>query len=126
MQAMLIGGRAFFGRDLKTNFQCVGGGSKSDFDVGEEVISPYLWSRGISRLDAVAISHAHSDHVGGMRSVIANFRPRELWYGLNSPTPEFQQVAEAARAYGLAFRPYTSGDAFTFGGVKIRVLNPQS
>jgi len=27
-------------------------------------ISPYLWSRGIARLDVVAISHAHSDHVG--------------------------------------------------------------
>jgi len=93
MQAMLIGGRAFFGRrDLKTNFQCVGGGSKSDFDVGEEVISPYLWSRGISRLGAVAISHAHSDHVGGMRSVIANFRPHELWYGLEFPTQEFAAV----------------------------------
>ena len=61
----------------------------SDFDVGEEVVSPYLWSRGFRRLDAVAISHPYSDHVGGMRSIIANFRPRELWYGLESPTPEF-------------------------------------
>jgi competence protein ComEC len=103
----------------------VGGGSKSDFDVGEEVVSPYLWSRGISRLDAIAISHAHSDHVGGMRSVIVNFRPREFWYGLDSPTPEFQQVAQAARAYGLEFRPHTAGDAFAFGWAQIRVLNPQ-
>ncbi len=42
------------------------GNSHSDFDVGEEVVSPYLWSRGIERLDVVAISHAHSDHMGGM------------------------------------------------------------
>jgi len=72
----------------------------------------------------VAISHPHSDHVGGMRSVIANFRPKELWYGLDSPSPEFSQVADVARSFGLALRPDSAGDAFEFGGVKMRVLNP--
>ncbi|MGA8764751.1 MAG: ComEC/Rec2 family competence protein, partial [Candidatus Sulfotelmatobacter sp.] len=32
------------------------GGGASQLDFGEDVVSPYLWSRGISRLDAVAIS----------------------------------------------------------------------
>lgn len=103
----------------------VGGGSHSDFDVGEEVVSPYLWSRGLRRLDAVAISHPHSDHIGGMRSVIANFRPKELWYGLDSPTPEFAELAAAARSFGLVFKPHNAGDEFEFGGVRLRVLNPQ-
>ncbi len=113
------------GKTLLLDSGGVGGGSRSDFDVGEEVVSPYLWSRGIRRLDAVAISHPHSDHVGGMRAVIANFRPKEIWYGLESPTPEFAEVMAAAREFGLSAQPHKAGDEFTFGGVQVRVLNPQ-
>jgi competence protein ComEC len=43
-----------------------GGGPRQvaqDFDIGEEVVSPVLWSRGIRHLDVVALSHAHSDHM---------------------------------------------------------------
>src|SRR5438552_15434217 len=43
----------------------------SELDIGEDVVSPYLWSRGFRQLDAVAITHAHSDHVGGMAAVVA-------------------------------------------------------
>ena len=101
------------------------GTAHSDFDVGEEVVSPYLWSRGIRRLDAIALSHAHSDHMGGMRSVIANFQPHELWYGVESPDHGFQDVEQTAREFHLKLTPHAAGDAFDFGGLHIRVLNPQ-
>jgi competence protein ComEC len=47
----------------------------SDFDIGEDVVSPYLWSRGIHRLDAVAITHAHSDHMGEWQPYWQTFIP---------------------------------------------------
>jgi competence protein ComEC len=113
------------GKSLLLDSGGLGATSRSDFDIGEEVVSPYLWSRGISHLDAVAVSHAHSDHMSGMNALIANFRPRELWFGLQSRTHDFQKLAATAQAYHVALRPRTAGEEFAFGGVQIRVLNPQ-
>ena len=113
------------GKTLLLDAGGIPGNARSDFDVGEEVVSPYLWSRGIRRLDAVAISHAHSDHMGGMRSIIANFQPRELWYGVESPSTEFARVKETAQAFHVKTEPLTAGSSFGFGGVRVRVLNPQ-
>jgi competence protein ComEC len=97
---------------------------RSGFDYGEDVVSPYLWRRGIARLDAVAISHAHSDHIGGLPSVLANFRPTELWLGPNPRTPALQRLLEIARQQNTAVVKRGGEDEFQFGGVQVRVLSP--
>jgi competence protein ComEC len=36
------------------------GGHRSGIDIGEQVVLPYLWSRGVKHLDVVALTHAQS------------------------------------------------------------------
>ncbi len=98
--------------------------STGNFDMGEDVVSPYLWSRNMRRLDAVALTHAHSDHMGGMPAVLRNFRPRELWIGKNPDTPEYHALLAEAEELGIAVRQFAAGDALTFGGAEVRVLAP--
>lgn len=95
-----------------------------NFEIGEDVVSPVLWDRGIRRLDAVALTHAHSDHMGGMFAVLRNFHPRELWIGNNPPSREYLALLAEATQLGITIRSFHAEDTFTYGGMDVRVLAP--
>ncbi len=96
----------------------------SDFDLGEQVVSSYLWNRGIDHLDVVAITHPHADHLGGMPAVIANFHPRELWLSIDRPVGQLAPIVEQAGRAGMSVSVKKEGDEFDYGGAHFRVLAP--
>jgi competence protein ComEC len=96
----------------------------SDFDLGEQVVSSYLWNRGIDRVDVVAITHPHADHLGGMPAVIANFHPRELWISIDKPAGQLLPIVEQAQRAGMNVSVKKDGDQFDYGGAHFRMLAP--
>jgi len=96
----------------------------SDFDLGEQVVSSYLWNRGIDHLDIVAITHPHADHLGGMPAVIANFHPRELWLSIDRPVGALALIVAQAQSAGMKISVKKEGDQFDYGGVHFRMLAP--
>jgi competence protein ComEC len=60
-----------------------GGSSSGKFNVGESIIAPYLWYKGITHLNAVIITHPDSDHFNGIPFILRRFKPDTLWINGN-------------------------------------------
>jgi competence protein ComEC len=123
-RAMLIDAGGPTGAAANAENASDSGSEDSAFDVGEQVVSSYLWSRQIRRLDVVALTHAHSDHMGGMPAVLRNFRPRELWVAVDPNSAPYRALLEEAAARGIRVRHLRAGDRLPWDGVDISVLAP--
>ncbi|PYU25652.1 MAG: hypothetical protein DMG32_11770 [Acidobacteria bacterium] len=101
-------------------------GMRPGLDVGEDVVSPFLWSRGLKRIDTIVMTHAHEDHLGGMPAVLRNFRVGELWVGRDEDAAGYRHVLAEAKAKGVAVIHRLRGEHFDWAGVRVSVLWPDS
>jgi competence protein ComEC len=98
----------------------------SRFDVGEEVVSTYLWSRRFRRVDVLVLSHAHSDHMGGMPAVMRNFRPRELWVSIDPNSDAYRTLLAEAKDLGVMVRHFYAGERLSWRGTQVTILAPEA
>lgn len=114
---MLIDGGGFVGSEWV-------GGYRSGPDIGEEVVSPYLWSRGLKRIDVVALTHADHDHIDGLYAVLDNFSVGQLWVGRDQDKPAFARLIAEAHSLRIPVEHETAGAEFRRGSAAEEVLWP--
>jgi competence protein ComEC len=114
---LIDGGGAFGG---------FGGQATRGIDPGEEAVSPYLWSRGFQKLDVVALTHAHQDHIGGLSAILENFRVGQLWIGREVRSVAMAKLEQLARDKNIPIEHETRANRFAFDNVRGEVFWPAS
>ena len=99
-------------------------------DKGDEVLA-HLESLGITSLDLAIGTHAHSDHIGGMDTVLAAIPTAEFWMGampenLVPSTKTYTDVLEQLDIGRIPYREPKVGTIYDLGsGGILTVLGPQ-
>ena len=83
--------------DHKTILIDGGGPISNRFNIGENIIAPFLWKNRIRKIDQIIITHLHADHYNGLPFIITNFKPETLWLsGQSAPDPGFAEILTLA------------------------------
>ena len=91
---------------------------------GEEIISPYLWSRGIKRIDVVVLEEGSDENINAVNAVLHNFEVGELWRSPELSSPAEVALLNFARERHIRIREIAAGDGKGYGGTNIEVLWP--
>ncbi len=77
-----------------------GGGTRDGtFDTGARIVEPFLRARGIGRLEVVALSHPHPDHLNGLFRILQRFPVGAFWSsGDDGHNPEYRRLLAIASA----------------------------
>ncbi len=100
-----------------------GGPKKRSF--GRSTIASFLRHRGVDKIDVVAVSHPHSDHIGGLLPVLRNFDVQHLLEsGQVHDSKMWSQFEEILEIKGIKRHYASSGDSLAGLGIGALVLHP--
>ncbi|MBA2869827.1 competence protein ComEC [Anoxybacillus calidus] len=98
---------------------------KDEFEVGADVVVPFLKAKGVSRLDKLIITHGDYDHMGAAQTIIEQTTVKELFIGKGGNKDRLQQrLVKAAKRHHVFVREISRGEKWNAAGISFYVLSP--
>lgn len=110
----------------KRGTMLIDGGEGLGVDMGRLVVSRFLASKGVNKIDAVISTHPHTDHIGGLVRILKNFRVRFfIENGEEDLNPLYINCEELVKRKGVKRFILKEGDCIKgFEETEFSVLNP--
>ncbi len=96
-------------------------------NIGEAVVSEFLWEKGYDKVDYILATHADADHIQGLVDVARNFKIKTAIFGRTPPQDsDFVELNNVLKKWHVPIQTVSRGDILTFGEVKIEILYPEN
>ncbi len=96
------------------------------FTVGEDVLVPFLKSKGVTSIDKLILTHSDLDHIGGAEAVLTEMKVKEILISPNSGKKhEMNQVLEVAKSEGIPVSEVKYPFSWQEESEKFYILSPQ-
>ena len=105
----------------------IDGGGSENYDVGKNILLPYLLDRKVTNLDYVIISHFDTDHVGGILTVLEELNVKKVITGKQYESSEnYEKFLRIVKSKNILVKQVQKGDMINVeNDVKIKVLFPE-
>ncbi|MDQ0481563.1 DNA internalization-related competence protein ComEC/Rec2 [Guptibacillus hwajinpoensis] len=95
----------------------------SSFDVGEDIVVPYIKSKGIRSIDLLILTHGDYDHVGGVPAVLEHLNVKRMMVDRSPVQTEIEiELIETARKKGTKISQAHIGHSWTKGQASFSIL----
>ena len=106
----------------------IDGGGSSTYNVGENILIPYLLDRKIQKIDYIIISHFDQDHVGGILNVLQEMKVGKVIIGeQGAECEQYQQFLNIVQQKKISVVIAKKGDIIQIEkDVQLKVLFPDT
>jgi competence protein ComEC len=104
-----------------------GGGLYEDrFDIGKNVIAPFLWKKKIRKIDTLVLTHPDPDHLKGLNFIASQFSIGQFWdNGFQTESEHYLQLRKTLNEKKVKTQSLDEETPSQIvNGVEISVLNP--
>lgn len=99
--------------------------SGKPFEIGREIIVPFLKGRGIQRIDVFIWTHADSDHVEGAEEILEEVKVNEIHVTPGAiEEPTLYQARQVALSNSILIKERMSGHSWQVGETKFLYVSP--
>jgi competence protein ComEC len=111
----------------KYNILIDGGGTpQSSFDIGDNIVIPYLRRKGINKINLLILTHPHLDHLEGLLPILRELKvDMVLDSGFICDVPKYKEFLKIIKEKNIPYHQTKSGDNYIFSkNMEMLVLNP--